>query len=67
MKKFIEETSVSRVAEKGLKQVVASNAMYFYIPTHFDLHLNNCWGDPTENKHLKGMVALLVGENMLCH
>ena len=29
---------------------------------HFDVQFHNSQGDPTENKHLKGMVALLVDE-----
>ena len=32
----------------------------------FDVPLSNSQGDPTEHKHLKGMVALLVGEDVLC-
>ena len=31
----------------------------------FDVQLNNSQGDPIQNEHLKGMLTLLVGENVL--
>ena len=33
---------------------------------HLDRQLSNSEDDPTENKHMKEMVELLVGENALC-
>ena len=64
-KSSFKKTSILGLLKTGLRQAVASNAMHFYIPTSL-WYTTNCRCDLIENEHLKGMVILLLGENMLC-
>ena len=57
--------SLSRVAKKDWNKVwhQAQCTSTCTSLLHFDVELSNSQNDSTENKHLKWMVTLLVGEN----